>query len=69
MAKKLRIVNDSGQIMIYQGKPLVFDLDNPKVTVESNGISERERAEGILWLLRRGAANGPFRLEEFEEAS
>ncbi len=62
MARKLRIVNADGQTMNYQGKPLVFDLSKPEVT----GMTERERAENLLWLLGRSATNGPFRLEEFE---
>lgn len=66
MPKKLRVVNSEGKTMHYQGKLLVFDLDNPEVTIQSHGFDERERAEMVLSLVQHACENGPFKLEEFE---
>ena len=64
MATKLKIVNQNGELMDYQGTLMVFNPNNePQVA----GMTERERAESILWLLERNATNGPFRLVEFED--
>ncbi len=60
---KLRIVTNQGRLVSYDGRDLVFDTDKPEV----NGMSERERAEAILWMLNRNSADRsilPLRLEE-----
>ena len=64
MIRKLKLVNDSGQIATYKGKLMVFDPEKPSV----KGMTERERAETILFLVNSSALNGPFKLEEFDEA-
>jgi hypothetical protein len=51
----MRIVDKNGQTASYQGQLLVFKPD------------ERERAEMILFLVNRNAANGPFRLDDTNE--
>ena len=43
---------------------MVFDPDKPEIA----GMTERERAESALWLVNQSVSNGPFKLEEFEEA-
>lgn len=62
MTKKFRIVNSKGGTVFYQGTPLVFDPREPQV----QGMTERERAETLLWLLGE-SCDEHLRLEEFEE--
>ena len=51
--------------MSYDGKLMIFNPEDPPI----NGMTERERAESILWLMGRNATNGPFRLVEFEDTT
>ncbi|OGM99957.1 MAG: hypothetical protein A3B91_04970 [Candidatus Yanofskybacteria bacterium RIFCSPHIGHO2_02_FULL_41_29] len=53
--KKIRIVNYDGRLMIYGGKPMIFDID------------EKERAERTLEFIgQQYVTSGPLRLEEYD---
>lgn len=62
MARKLKIVGPDERIASYNGKLLVFNLDDQQMS----GVSEQDRAQMILELINRNASNGPFRLVEAE---
>lgn len=55
MSKKLHIVNQNGQLVSYQGKYLIFEVE------------DKERAEQIAWLASRNATSGPFEVKEVNE--
>ena len=57
--RQLQIVDSKGNILLYQGKRMVFD-DTPE---------ENERANTICWLVNREAVGGPFVVRVVERAS
>ena len=62
MAKRLKIVNQQGQVVSWQSQEMIFDPEKPQV----KGLAEKERVEAVCWLINRSATGGPFHVEEVE---